>query len=205
MTGTRQAYLFLLGANDHVLPAVGQSGGILNDDDREELAQRGIRLAPSGMEQMGIELQNLYAALAQPTEGLAVSYPTADVSGAELRPAFVVDRLLTLFPELRVEHEGTDKVYRLTARIPALETAGTAPGGPCGGISQMTRSWRAPWRPWSGRLRCSGGSRLQERGTGAVRGADLHVRLPGGAAAELPLRLLYGVRPEGQGPPCGGL
>ena len=38
------AYLFLLGANDHVLPAVGQSGGILNDDDREELAQRGIRL-----------------------------------------------------------------------------------------------------------------------------------------------------------------
>ncbi|WP_353733916.1 PD-(D/E)XK nuclease family protein [Oscillibacter sp.] len=61
--------------------------------------------------------------------GLVVSYPTADVSGAELRPAFVVDRLLTLFPELRIEHEGTDKVYRLTARIPALETAGTAPGG----------------------------------------------------------------------------
>ena len=80
------AYLFLLGANDHVLPAVGQSGGILNDDDREELAQRGIRLAPSGMEQMGIELQNLYAALVQPREGLVVSYPTADVSGAELRP-----------------------------------------------------------------------------------------------------------------------
>lgn len=70
------AYLFLLGANDHVLPAVGQSGGILNDDDREELAQRGIRLAPSGMEQMGIELQNLYAALVQPREGLVVSYPT---------------------------------------------------------------------------------------------------------------------------------
>jgi len=108
---------------------VGQSGGILNDDDREELAQRGIRLAPSGMEQMGIELQNLYAALVQPREGLVVSYPTADVSGAELRPAFVVDRLLTLFPELRIEHEGTDKAYRLTARIPALETAGTAPGG----------------------------------------------------------------------------
>ena len=46
----------------------------------------------SGMEQMGIELQNLYAALAQPTEGLTVSYPAADVTGAELRPAFVVDR-----------------------------------------------------------------------------------------------------------------
>ena len=123
-------YLFLLGANDHVLPAVGQSGGILNDDDREELALRGIRLAPSGMEQMGIELQNLYAALAQPTEGLVVSYPTADVTGAELRPAFVVDRLRTLFPAVRVEHENIDKDYRLTALIPALEAAGTEPGGP---------------------------------------------------------------------------
>ena len=123
-------YLFLLGANDHVLPAVGQSGGILNDDDREELALRGIRLAPSGMEQMGIELQNLYAALAQPTEGLVVSYPTADVTGAELRPAFVVDRLRTLFPAVRVEHEKIDKDYRLTALIPALEAAGTEPGGP---------------------------------------------------------------------------
>ena len=59
-------YLFLLGANDHVLPTPGQGGGILNEDDRDELAQRGIELAPTGMDQMGIELQNLYAALAQP-------------------------------------------------------------------------------------------------------------------------------------------
>ena len=113
-----------------MLPAVGQSGGILNDDDREELAQRGIRLAPSGMEQMGIELQNLYAALAQPTEGLTVSYPAADVTGAELRPAFVVDRLLALFPAVRVEREPLDRSYRLTAPLPALEAAGTDPEGP---------------------------------------------------------------------------
>ena len=123
-------YLFLLGANDHVLPNVGQSGGILNDDDRDELARRGIELAPTGMEQMGIELQNLYAALAQPTEGLTVSWPVTDVTGAELRPAFVVERLLALFPALRIEKETTDKVYRLTAVQPALEAAGTEPEGP---------------------------------------------------------------------------
>ncbi|MEI3347170.1 MAG: hypothetical protein V8R55_01730 [Dysosmobacter sp.] len=39
-------YLFLLGANDHVLPDPGQSGGILNDDDRDELAQRGWSWRP---------------------------------------------------------------------------------------------------------------------------------------------------------------
>lgn len=120
-------YLFLLGANDHVLPTPGQGGGILNADDRDELARLGLELAPSGMEQMTIELQNLYAALAQPTEGLTVSYPVSDVSGAELRPAFIIDRLLTLFPSLRVERESAGRDYRLTALLPALESA--VPGG----------------------------------------------------------------------------
>lgn len=122
-------YLFLLGANDHVLPDPGQSGGILNDDDRDELAQRGVELAPTGMERMGLELQNLYAALAQPTCGLTVSYPVTDVTGAQLRPAFVIDRLCNLFPSLRIEKERNDKGYRLTAIQPALEMAGQAPGG----------------------------------------------------------------------------
>ena len=123
-------YFFLLGANDHVLPGVGQSGGILNDDDRDALALHGIQLAPSGMDQMAIELQNLYAALTQATDGLTVSWPVTDVGGAELRPAFVVERLLGLFPGLRVEREDPGKEYRLTAVQPALETAGQAPEGP---------------------------------------------------------------------------
>ena len=122
-------YLFLLGTNDHVLPDPGQSGGILNEDDRDELAVRGVELAPSGMDRMSVELQNLYAALAQPTEGLTVSWPVTDVSGAELRPAFVVERLRTLFPGIPTEREGVEKAYRLTAPIPALEAAGQAPEG----------------------------------------------------------------------------
>lgn len=123
-------YLFLLGANDHVLPSVGEGSSILNEDDRDELAQRGIHLAPTGMEQMSIELQNLYAALARPTQGLTVSYPVTDVSGGELRPAFIVGRIRELFPTLDIQRESGDKEYRLTAKIPALEMAGQTPGGP---------------------------------------------------------------------------
>ena len=117
-------YFFLLGANDHVLPDPGESGGILNDDDRDALAERGIRLSPSGMERMKLELQNLYAALAQGTKGLTISYPVADISGTELRPAFLIERIRLLFPDLRIEKEENRKAYRLTAAIPALETAG---------------------------------------------------------------------------------
>lgn len=138
-------YLFLLGVNDHVLPAVAQSGGVLNDDDREELAQRGIQLAPTGMEQFNVELQNLYAALAQPVKGLTVSYPVSDVNGSQLRPAFVVERLLKLFPRNRLEREKDEKEYRLSAVVPALETAGQDPGGP-------VWQWFAERAEWMDRL-----------------------------------------------------
>lgn len=123
-------YLFLLGANDHVMPSAGTGGGILNDDDRDELVARGLRLAPRGMEQMNIELQNIYAALAQPTVELTVSYPVSDVSGAELRPAFVIDRISTLFPAIKLEKSNIDKEYRYTAEIPALEAAGESESSP---------------------------------------------------------------------------
>ena len=152
------SYLFLLGANDHVLPDPGQSGGLLNEDDRQALALRGVELAPTGMERMGIELQNLYAALAQPTAGLTVSYPVTDVSGSELRPAFVVERLRKLFPELRVEHERADKAYRLSAVEPALEMAGQDPDGPL-------------WRYFQQEPDCARHLSAMERAAAARRGS----------------------------------
>ena len=152
------SYLFLLGANDHVLPDPGQSGGLLNEDDRQALALRGVELAPTGMERMGIELQNLYAALAQPTAGLTVSYPVTDVSGSELRPAFVVERLRKLFPKLCVEHERADKAYRLSAVEPALEMAGQDPDGPL-------------WRYFQQEPDCARHLSAMERAAAARRGS----------------------------------
>ena len=121
--------LFLMGANDHVLPAVGGSGGILKDEDRAALEALDVRLAPYGMAQFRLELQNLYAALAQPTDRLYISYPRFDNAGAELRPSFVVGRVQTLCPSVKVETEDTDKVYRLTTESGALDYAGEHVGG----------------------------------------------------------------------------
>ncbi len=115
--------LFLLGANDGVLPAVETGGGVLREEDRMALEALDIRLAPHGMAVFRLELQNLYAALAQPTQRLYVSYPLFDGAGGELRPSFVVGRLLALCPSVCVETD-TDKSYRLTAMKPALAYAG---------------------------------------------------------------------------------
>ena len=117
-------YAFLLGVNDHVLPAAGSPGGILTDSDRSELLAEDLRLAPFGVEQMNMELVHLYAALSQATEQLTVSWATADLSGTELRPAFVVGRLRHLFPALVTELPEHNR--DLTAPIPALEAAGAA-------------------------------------------------------------------------------
>ena len=118
--------LFLMGANDHVIPAVEGGGGLLTEEDRESLCAEGLRLAPGERARFSMELQNLYAALAQPTERLTVTYPTGDVAGSELRPAFLVTRMLRLFPGLAAVRGGEQPC---AAPIPALEAAGSAVGG----------------------------------------------------------------------------
>lgn len=147
--------LFLMGANDHVLPAVQTSAGLLSREDRELLRLEGIELAPSGMDLFHIELQNLYAALAQPTDKLVVTWPAADLNGSPLRPSFVVGRIRSMLPDAAVEAE--TGAYRLTAPIPALELAGGEREGPL-------------WRYFAENDRWSGALEAMDRAAGMTRG-----------------------------------
>ena len=122
-------YLFLIGCNDHVLPAIQANTGLLNREDRSLLSNQGIELAPSGLDLLDIELQNLYATLAQPKEGLHISWPIADLAGNPLRPSFVVGRIRSLLEQVEVGVERSDRAYRLSAVVPALEMAGGDRGG----------------------------------------------------------------------------
>ncbi|MBD5161750.1 MAG: ATP-dependent nuclease subunit B [Oscillibacter sp.] len=152
----RMKVLFLMGANDHVLPAVQTGTGLFTREDREQLLERGIELAPSGMDVFHIELQNLYAALAQPAERLYVSWPAADLSGAPLRPSFVVGRARALLPGVR-ECAGGGPACRLTAILPALELAGGEKDG-------------ALWRYFAESGRYDGALAAMERAAGMNRG-----------------------------------
>ncbi len=123
-------YLFLIGCNDHVLPAVQTNTGLLSREDRTLLSDCGIELAPSGLDLLDIELQNLYATLAQPSEGLHITWPAADLMGNPLRPSFVLGRVRALLEEVELSVESADRSYRLSAPIPALELAGVERDGP---------------------------------------------------------------------------
>ena len=119
----RVRVLFLLGANDHLLPRIDRDGGILDSDDRQALQQREIPLSDATFDALDNELQNIYACLVQPTERLHISWPVTDVTGTELRPSFVVERTVLLFPQVKVRHE--DGAYRLTLPATALCAAGS--------------------------------------------------------------------------------
>lgn len=118
---------FLLGANDHVLPAVNTGGGILDSEDRVALQQRDILLSDATFDPLDQELQNIYASLALPTEFLRVSWPVTDLNGSQLRPSFVVGRIAQLFPQVPMQVE--DGSYRYEVEASALELAGEEPGG----------------------------------------------------------------------------
>ena len=119
--------LLLLGANDHLLPAVDGGRGLLDEGDRVALQQRDILLSDATFDPLDQELQHIYATLAQPTELLWISWAATDLNGAQLRPSFVVERVMRLFPECRVQQETGEHRYQVAAS--ALELAGEAPGG----------------------------------------------------------------------------
>ena len=120
-------HLFLLGANDHVLPTVEKTAGILDEQEREVLQQQGILLSDATFDPLSSELQNIYAALAQPTETLTVSWCVGDEAGAKLLPSFVVERIRKLFPQVTVRRE--DGAYRCELPAAALALAGQRPYG----------------------------------------------------------------------------
>ena len=102
-----------------------------------------------------MELQNLYAALAQPTQRLYVTWPAADLNGSPLRPSFVLGRIRALLPGAAEDIQETD--CRLTAPIPALELAGGERNGPLWQYFSEDRRWRDALRAMERAARMSRG------------------------------------------------
>ena len=90
--------LFLLGANEGVLPARPDSDGVLDAEEREQLEKAGVALAPKGKAQTFEEQFFIYTALTRATEKLVVCYPLTDEEGKRLAVSPVVTRLTKLFP-----------------------------------------------------------------------------------------------------------
>lgn len=95
--------LFLMGANDGVLPSRPGSAAIFSEREREALEGGGFPLAPGPQRQLLDEEFLVYMALTRAAERLWVSYALADEEGRAMLPALLVTRLQELFPDLHEE------------------------------------------------------------------------------------------------------
>ncbi|MDE7428964.1 MAG: PD-(D/E)XK nuclease family protein, partial [Lachnospiraceae bacterium] len=94
--------LFFLGVNDGNIPK-GSGGGIISDIDREFLRESDIELAPSPRQQMYIQRLYLYLNMTKPSDALYLSYARVGEDGRSLRPAYLVELVRGVFPQLTLE------------------------------------------------------------------------------------------------------
>ncbi len=97
-------YLFFLGVNDGNIPKNVSRGGIISDMDREFLRESDLELAPSPRQQMFIQRFYLYLNLTKPAQKLYLSYAKMGSDGKSLRPAYLIDTIKRIFPQISVLH-----------------------------------------------------------------------------------------------------
>lgn len=89
--------LFVVGANDGLLPRPQQNDGLLDDAEIKELQNQGANVRKTSAELTAADRLDLYTALSKTDEYLYVSFAYGD-GGGELAPSPLVERLATLYP-----------------------------------------------------------------------------------------------------------
>lgn len=97
--------LFFLGANDTLLPGNAGAGGLLSGRDRDRFREKEMPLSPGPKEQIYIQKFYLYMNLTKPSEYLYLSWSKVSAEGRSIRPAYLVNDIRRLFPELPVTDE----------------------------------------------------------------------------------------------------
>lgn len=97
--------LFFVGANDMFLPGSLGQGGFLSERDREKFAGQKLALSPGAKEKTYIQKFYLYMNLTKPSEQLVISYAKASADGKALRPAYLIQDLKRMFPDIVVHEE----------------------------------------------------------------------------------------------------
>ena len=95
--------LFLIGANDGIIPGDSSSPNIFSQNERMILKEADVALAPTVRERSFMQRFYLYELLTQGSEGLYITYARLDKDGASLRPSYIIGEIKKLFPGLSEE------------------------------------------------------------------------------------------------------
>ena len=101
-TGMKKAVI-VIGANEGVLPAAASGEGILNEDEKLELAARGIEICK--LDRLRIQEENLaiYKNISKASEYLYMSCSSSDDEGKQTRPSTVFEKIKELFTGIDIK------------------------------------------------------------------------------------------------------
>ncbi len=100
MKNPNTRYLYLVGTIDGTFPLIAKDNGLLSDNDRHSLGQKGIEVDIDSKTKTFEEQYLVYKALTSTYENLIVTYPIADHEGKTLRPSVIISRLKKIFPNI---------------------------------------------------------------------------------------------------------
>lgn len=100
MKNPNTRYLYLVGTIDGTFPLIAKDNGLLSDNDRHSLGQKGIEVDIDSKTKTFEEQYLVYKALTSTCENLIVTYPIADHEGKTLRPSVIISRLKKIFPNV---------------------------------------------------------------------------------------------------------
>ena len=102
--------LFILGANEGLIPAASKEGGILSDRDREFFQSQDVELTATSREDAFHQRYYLYLALSKASEQLTISCANTDSDGKPLRPSELFGDLKRIFPKAVVHQVESDGI-----------------------------------------------------------------------------------------------
>ena len=152
--------LFLIGANDGILPNLSGSGGILSELERRTLKEKGENLAYSAREQALLQNFYLYQNLTKPREFLCISWSGMGLDASALRRSFLVSEVAKLFPEIETRQIANGYQKALTPKASlslfAEDSAEAMEDGQPGARWKALSKWygeQEGWKDVAGRIR----------------------------------------------------
>lgn len=104
--------LFFVGANDSFLPGALLRTGLLSERDREKFQQAEYTLSAGGKEKAYVQKFYLYMNLTKPSEKLKIYYSKVSADGKALRPSYLIQELLRLYPDMKVQDEDERQLFQ---------------------------------------------------------------------------------------------
>lgn len=143
--------VFLIGMNDQYLSG-NMSGGLISDRDRELIKEAGGSLAPGAKEKIYIQKFYLHLTMSKPSQMLYLTYSKVETDGKKMRPAYVIDNLLRIFPHLLVcacpQHLSDTELTEKSGMAYLIEDMQTA-GGELSGQWKELYNWYRRQPEWN--------------------------------------------------------